>query len=51
MSKRKEHEECDNHGHRKKTRRYAESHRKYARMMYGKFPKYVKSLGAIRKMS
>jgi len=46
MSKRKKHEESAITG-MEKARHYAESHRKYARMMYGKFPKYVKSLGAI----
>ena len=30
-------------------RRWAESHRKHAGMMYGKFPDYVKSLGGIRR--
>jgi len=29
-------------------REWAESHRKHAAMMYGKFPEYVKSLGGIR---
>jgi len=48
MPKRQEHQEATVAGV-EEARQFAESHRKYAPMMYGKFPEYVKSLGGIRR--
>jgi len=46
MAERREHQEEMATGV-EEAREWAESHRKYAAMMYGKFPEYVKSLGGI----
>jgi SAM-dependent methyltransferase len=48
MRERHEHQEATVAGV-EEARQWAESHRKHAAMMYGKFPEYVRSLGGIRR--